>query len=232
MCTGIIYKWTNKKNGKSYIGQTINETKRFEEHLRSKDDKPFHIALREEGGLDGFYYDVLEKDVPEEKLNEREIYWIAYYDSFKNGYNTDGGGGYYFRSEKKREYLGKKLSKSLLGHAKPLSEEGKASVVEANKRRTGIFKHSEETKHKISIKSSGANNGMYGKKHSEETKQKMAAARIGKSSWNKGKPMSEETKQKLSAARKGTHHPKSEAQAAKIRGRHRVYSQDGSYHYE
>ena len=41
-----------------------------------------------------------------------------------------------------------------------------------------VTKHSEETKLKISFKSSGENNGMFGKNHTDETKAKMAEKRI------------------------------------------------------
>ncbi|MDE5830197.1 MAG: hypothetical protein K2H53_00350, partial [Clostridia bacterium] len=52
----------------------------------------FHRALRKYG-TGAFTYEVIEK-VPVADLDEREIYWINYYDSFKNGYNsTEGGKG-------------------------------------------------------------------------------------------------------------------------------------------
>lgn len=42
-------------------------------------------------GLENFYIEILE-ECPKEKMNEREKYWISYYNSYKNGYNgTEGG---------------------------------------------------------------------------------------------------------------------------------------------
>ena len=74
---------------------------------------------------------------------------------------------------------------------------------------------------------------------SEESKRKMSEARLGKEPWNKGlkgvqpgywvgKTRSEETRKKISENRKG----KLKGRTALNKGKHRVYSPDGSYHYE
>lgn len=42
-------------------------------------------------GIDNFYYEVLE-ECSYEDLDQREIYWIAYYDTYNNGYNMTLGG--------------------------------------------------------------------------------------------------------------------------------------------
>ena len=49
-----------------------------------------HSAMRELG-RENFYLEILE-ECKQEELNEREIFWIAYYNSFKNGYNGTSGG--------------------------------------------------------------------------------------------------------------------------------------------
>ena len=234
---GIIYKWTNKTTGESYIGQTTRESERMYSHITAKDNTKFHTALRELG-VDNFYYDVIEKDVPEDKLNERERYWISYYDSYKNGYNETAGGDCLWRDEKKKKKITAAICK-----AEPWKKNvGKKHTKEHNDniskgligKKVGM-KHSEETKHKISIASAGDKNGMYGKHHSQETKDKIAAAHTGKPSWNKGKQFSDEAKQHMSEAAKNRKHRTAEQNAAhgdKLRGRHRVYHEDGSYHYE
>lgn len=100
-----IYKFTNKINGKTYIGQTNDIIKRKRGH---KSDSfnikstgyylPFHAAIRKYG-WDNFDFEILEEveDTRERKLlNEREIFWINKYHSLtsENGYNiTIGGDG-------------------------------------------------------------------------------------------------------------------------------------------
>ena len=234
---GIIYKWTNKITNESYIGQTTRESERMYNHITAKDDTKFHKALREYG-VDNFYYDVLERDIPEEELNDRERYWIGYFDSFNNGYNDTRGGDCVWRNEKIREKIKKGIReaegwKKNIG--KKYSEEHRRKISEGNKGKALGRKASEETKHKISIASAGCKNGMYGKHHSEEAKERIASAHRGKPSWNKGKPFSEEARQHMSEAakkRKPRTAEQNAAHAEKLRGRHRVYHNDGTYHYE
>lgn len=91
---GKIYKVTNNINKKIYIGQTIqDENIRWNHHIREAlngSDTKFHRALRKYG-KDGFMWEVIE-EVDNDKLNEREIYWISYYNSYKQGYNSTTGG--------------------------------------------------------------------------------------------------------------------------------------------
>jgi group I intron endonuclease len=92
----IIYKITNKINDKSYIGQTIqNLNKRWKNHcydaLKKLDKFKFYNAIRKYG-KDCWSLEIIEEVDNEVLLNEREYYWIAYYDTFKNGYNSTSGG--------------------------------------------------------------------------------------------------------------------------------------------
>ena len=77
-----------------YIGKTeFSIEKRFKEHCQdSKKDnfqnRPLYAAMRKYG-IEHFYIELLEEtDNPE----EREIFWIEYFGSFKNGYNATIGG--------------------------------------------------------------------------------------------------------------------------------------------
>lgn len=90
---GIIYKITNKVNGKSYIGQTRYTIEfRWKQHQHKKDNTYFHNAIHKYG-VDNFNIEILEECNIEE-LNQKEIFYIAKYDTFKNGYNlTIGGDG-------------------------------------------------------------------------------------------------------------------------------------------
>lgn len=66
------------------------------------------------------------------------------------------------------------------------------------------FKHSKETKQKISESLKGENHPLYGKSPSEETRMKMSK---NNARYWKGKHLSEETKRKLSEANKGENAP-------------------------
>lgn len=89
-----IYKITNKINGKSYIGQTTNYQRRFREHRNKgygeEPNKPLYNAF-DKYGIDNFDFEVIE-DLTE-NYNEREKYWIQYYNTLlPNGYNIEPGG--------------------------------------------------------------------------------------------------------------------------------------------
>ena len=86
-----IYKITKKSNGKSYIGQSNDIERRLAEH-KYKTDIPVEIAIQKYG-IDAFTYEVIE-ECELSQLDEREKYWIAYYNTFKGiGYNCNEGGG-------------------------------------------------------------------------------------------------------------------------------------------
>lgn len=90
---GIIYKITNKVNGKSYIGQTRYTIEfRWRQHQHKKDNTYFHNAIHKYG-IENFSIEVLEEcDIKD--LDSKEIFYIAKYDTFNNGYNlTIGGDG-------------------------------------------------------------------------------------------------------------------------------------------
>lgn len=90
---GFIYKITNKVNNKSYIGQTRYTVEfRWRQHQHKKDNTYFHNAIHKYG-IENFTVETLE-ECEVEDLNNREIFNIAKYDTFKNGYNlTIGGDG-------------------------------------------------------------------------------------------------------------------------------------------
>ena len=93
-----IYKITNNINDKIYIGKTeFSIEKRFKEHCRDafrdrNEKRPLYAAMRKYG-IENFQIELVEEtDSPE----EREIYWIGYYDGYTKGYNaTKGGDGKY-----------------------------------------------------------------------------------------------------------------------------------------
>ncbi len=75
-----------------YVGQTIQKLEvRVNQHKRRKTSE-IGKAINE-FGLENFIYGILEDDVPKELLNEREKFWIKYYDCvYPKGYNRTRGG--------------------------------------------------------------------------------------------------------------------------------------------
>ena len=100
---GFIYLITNNINNKKYVGQTIGSIQeRWNQHLRATRDKGsrhLYDAIKKYG-YQSFSIQALE-EVSNDQLNERECYWISYYNSFENGYNMTSGGesGYYHSSD-------------------------------------------------------------------------------------------------------------------------------------
>ena len=84
---------------KVYIGQTYDIKKRWREHLTDtiKEDFKISRALRKyKTTIDCF--EVIEDNIlTQEEANAREIYWISFYDSYKNGYNSTIGGSKNFQ---------------------------------------------------------------------------------------------------------------------------------------
>lgn len=85
-----IYKFTSKTTGLSYIGKSVDIQRRYKDHKRTDDGYSFHNAIKEHGWED-FTFEILEY-CEIEQLNERERYWIAYYDTYHHGYNETPGG--------------------------------------------------------------------------------------------------------------------------------------------
>lgn len=87
-----IYKFTNKINGKSYIGQSVDIKRRYKEHkTRKTENSMFHDAIKEYG-FDNFDFSIIELCKVEE-LDEKEIYYIKeYHTLIPNGYNISEGG--------------------------------------------------------------------------------------------------------------------------------------------
>ena len=93
---GYIYKITNNLNGLSYIGQTSRSYKdRWAEHKRDRFKEPYCnwplYRMMNSIGLENITWEVIE-EIPNNLLNEREQYWINFYNTKNNGYNCTYGG--------------------------------------------------------------------------------------------------------------------------------------------
>lgn len=92
-----IYKITGQ-DGRCYIGQALDIGSRWKEHMKcalgigstSYKTNKFYRVMHNQGP-ENFTFEVLEI-CPKEKLNERERYWIDFYNSTVYGFNTKIGG--------------------------------------------------------------------------------------------------------------------------------------------
>ena len=96
-CPGI-YKITNILNGKCYIGRSTSVRKRLTDHIKSAigistiADQYIHQVMRKEN-LWNFRFELIE-ECDKDKLNEREKYYIDFFQTADTtyGYNQKAGG--------------------------------------------------------------------------------------------------------------------------------------------
>jgi group I intron endonuclease len=175
MAFGIIYKVTNKVNGKVYIGQTTEcLTIRKKKHYASRNyyakmNRHFSHALRKYKRSD-FLWEIIDKCDSKEELDEMEFHYIMSYDSYNNGYNMTFGGEGIIGHKHTEE---SKLKMSLAKKGKPghmagfkFSKESKAKMSESAKNRVMSPRTLEHCK-KIS-------EAKMGHKVSEEAKRKIS----------------------------------------------------------
>lgn len=115
---GVVYKLTNKINGKIYIGSSVDLRKRIISHTyESKNGKlPINLAIKEYG-KENFSYEIICECDNKEKLESYEYLFIELYRSYDSniGYNrvrkingkiTFPKNRGYKRSDSKSKYLG------------------------------------------------------------------------------------------------------------------------------
>ena len=127
-----IYKITNKINGKVYIGQTIRPVQyRFHRHIndamRNIIDTHFARAIRKYGP-DQWLLEVIDNAETQEELNQKEQYWIQYYNSVEEGYNETnainkcGGNTYRSKTEEEMEVIKEKIRQTKIGNKNPMAK--------------------------------------------------------------------------------------------------------------
>jgi uncharacterized protein YukE len=91
-----IYKITNIKNHKSYIGQSVDIYKRWCDHCKcgvgateTSMTNQLYKAMRKDG-IENFTFELLE-ECPREELNKKESFYIDLYESNSYGYNQTQG---------------------------------------------------------------------------------------------------------------------------------------------
>lgn len=169
---GQIYLLIDKRNGKKYVGKHNG----LNTNYWSSGIIPNRISKKY--GKNVFERVILE-EVPNELLNEKEVFYIEKYNSFNDGYNLskggDGGGEWIYK--------------------KTVEEIKKISEIKSEKMKNRVF--SEETKKKMS---DSAKKKIVTDKHKENIRKALII--------RGGIPHKEETKKKLSEIRKGIKNPK------------------------
>ena len=189
--------WTSP-SGKSYIGQSVDLTKRknrFINNQYDKSQKKLKYALNKYN-ISAWKYQVLEY-CEIDRLDEREIYYIKLYDTFIHGYNMTKGGmgtlGHKMTEEGKEKNRRKQKERihTELERQKR-SESLKRAYKDGRKKANTNTLHlqTKEVRDKIA-------KSLTGRTLSEETKKKISDAHKGKIPWNKGIPMSKEQREKL-----------------------------------
>lgn len=91
---GIVYLIENQVNNKKYVGKTYQTLQnRWKEHCKTakRDEaqhRPLYRAINKYG-IENFSISIIEQT---DNLEEREKFWINYYNSYAEGYNATLGG--------------------------------------------------------------------------------------------------------------------------------------------
>lgn len=179
----IIYgiKYQNKI---IYVGQTIRSLKRrmssYKHSIKNDKIKTYIVNHLRFYGLENHEFSIIEQNINhKEKLNEREIFYIKFYNTFyPNGMNlTEGGDSPIFSNETKN-----KMSNSRKG--KIPWNKGTIGLMGAHWT-TGIKLPSHSEKWNRKIAKFGEDNHFFGKKHSKESLEKMSQSLRGRKTWNK-----------------------------------------------
>jgi group I intron endonuclease len=180
MADYIVYKYTSKTTGKSYIGQTNQPSARMKKHQKADSGYAFSNAILKYG-FDDFIFNVLAEGLLLSQANTLESQYIDKFNCLSpNGYNLRMGGDNAVFSDESR----KKLSITQTGRKLSESTKAKISEIQIGKKRKP---HSPEVIERIRL-------GNIGKKRSQETTERIKASQQNRS---------EETRVKMGAVHKG-----------------------------
>ena len=137
-----IYKITNIQNNKCYIGQSIRPIQqRFTRHindaLNNILDTHFARAIRKYG-KENFIIEEIDTAETQEELNQKEQYWINFYNSVEDGYNETnaiskcGGNTYESKTEEEMKVISDKIRQTKLGSKNPMARKIKRTNIITN----------------------------------------------------------------------------------------------------
>jgi group I intron endonuclease len=174
-----IYKITNLKNKKVYIGQSDNLNERKKIHFYRLERNQHHNEHLQKSynkhGENNFVFEVLEEC---EDLYNRELHWINEYGGLnsKNIYNLKNP-----LTNEFSDYVRVKISKNMIGEKNPnygnkWTEEQKEK---SSKLKKGITLEERIGKEKADLAKQKMSKSQTGRKHPEEVKEKIRQANTG-----------------------------------------------------
>lgn len=169
-----IYCYTNKINGKKYVGQAKNFNKRHRGHINASYNEKckaynqyFHNAIRKHG-IENFEIKILIENLQnQEELNYWECYYIVEFNTLaKNGkgYNLalggEGGNTLAGKTEEEVAEISRKHSETMKNRTDEELAERSRKISETWKNKSD--EELAEIRKKISEAMKGENHGMYG----------------------------------------------------------------------
>lgn len=141
---GVVYAIVCIENDKYYIGSTLKYEDRIKSHFKKLKNNEHNKLIQHDYniyGKDSFSYYILEKDIPEKLLEEKEQYWInkMFSNDSNIGYNVLGANRHGAEFKSHTEETKKRISSNtnVKGNKNPMygkkqSEESKQAVSKAN----------------------------------------------------------------------------------------------------
>lgn len=133
----IVYKLTNRINGKCYIGISSRSlAARWSEHLErhrqgGRPNNRLYAAL-DKYGPDAFQREVIARASSEDEVRKLETHYIKKFDSFKKGYNCNLGGNGFLKFP---EHIKRKISEAQKGKVISLESREKMSQAKLGDKR-------------------------------------------------------------------------------------------------
>ncbi|MBR1580949.1 MAG: GIY-YIG nuclease family protein [Selenomonadaceae bacterium] len=188
----VIYRITNNLNGKIYIGQTQKTLReRMAGHLC---DALYVDNAIKKYGIENFTIEVVEDCETPEELNDRERYWIAFFNCIApNGYNLTDGGSNASPSDETRE----KISNTLKEYYEQ-NPEKRQEISEFQKKR---FEDPEERQKAAERTRKSFENPEVAAKHAESQRRRFEREEERQKivEFMTGREMPQETRDKISA---------------------------------